>query len=97
VQTSDPSKIVADLLENDVDPKAVALATPDDSELFDDFMRTYVEECRKLLKQAKESHAVPEGMPEGVLIRFVMQRAAANFRVMTPQYKKDLKNLEYFV
>ena len=95
---SNPSELVQALLEADeVDPKQIAQRTPDDSELFDDFMRNYVEECRKLLKQAHASHALPEGMPEGVLIRFVMQRAAANFRILDARYKKDLKNLEYFV
>lgn len=75
----------------------MAMSTPLGSDLFEDFMRNYRQECFKLLAAAKSSGAVHDDMPEGILIRIVMQEAAERFRILPSQYKKDAKNIRLFL
>lgn len=96
----DPSKLVRELLENDgemPDPKQIALNTPNDSELFDEFMRNYVNSCRELYAKAKASGALTGHEHEGIVLRAVMQIAAKQFWWDQPQYRKLLRNLERFI
>lgn len=79
---------------DDLDPKDVALNTEFDSELFQEFMRNYQEECRNLLKKAQASGALDGSEPEGILIRVVMAIAAENFNYVPDAYKRMARNLK---
>lgn len=100
MQTSD--QIVKTLLEDGEDeampdPKKIALSTHNDSELFEDFMRNYTNECRNLFAQAKSCGALAGDEPEGIVIRAVMQIAAKKFAFFDRRNDKVLKNLERFL
>lgn len=100
MQTSD--QIVEALLgdEGMPDPKQIALQTHDDSELFEDFMRNYQAECRKLYQAAKASGALTGQEPEGMVLRMIMQIAAKQFEVesmISGPYRKTYRNLQKFL
>jgi hypothetical protein len=98
VQTSDPAKIVEAMLGDETpDPKEIAMRSSADSELFDDFMRRYTDECRHLIAQAKASGALSGNESEGFVIRAVMQIAAKNFWLDTAVAKDLLRNLNKFI
>lgn len=92
-----PEKIVKTLLEDGVDPKDLASEVKLGSDLFEEFMQNYRNECLKLLAAAKSSGALAGDEPEGLVIRAVMQIAAENFAGWTPGSRAMLKNLKKFI
>jgi hypothetical protein len=92
------SKVIVDaLLGDEADPKEMASKIELGSDLFEEFMQNYRNECLKLLKSAQASGALAGDEPEGLVIRAVMQIAVKNFVGWTPGSRQVLKNLEKFL
>jgi hypothetical protein len=97
---SQPNIIVDALLGDESDPKDMAQRVEIGSELFEDFMKNYREECLKLMKAAKASGALTGQEPEGIVIRIVMAIAAERFNVESianGNYRKLARNLQKFL
>lgn len=92
------SNVIVDaLLGDDTDPKEMASKVELGTDLFEEFMQNYRNECLKLLKAAQASGALSGDEPEGLVIRAVMAIAVKNFTGWTPGSRQVAKNLEKFL
>jgi hypothetical protein len=95
--------IVKKLLEDgadEADPKEMGMEIKLGSDLFEQFMQNYRNECLNLLQQAKASGALSGSEPEGIVIRVIMKIAAEKFNVesiVSGQYRKMAKNLDRMI
>lgn len=97
---SKPEVIVDSLLGDESDPKDMAQRVEIGSELFEEFMKNYREECLKLVKEAQASGALDGSEPEGVVIRMIMLIAAERFKfesMVSGPYRKTFRNLQKFL
>jgi hypothetical protein len=97
--TSDPNKLVSDLLENDeVDPKQLAMQAQMGTDAFEEVMGNFNRHMHDLAKRAKESGALAGNEPEVMVMKCLLMIAANDFFPGdVPGFKKTLRNLQKFL
>jgi hypothetical protein len=99
VQTSDPSKIVTALLENDqVDPKALAMQAQLGTDNFEEVMSKFNAHMHDLVKRANASGALSGDETEIVVLKCLLKIAADDFFPgHIRQFKDTYNNLKHFL